>query len=634
MIRHDYAWVEPDGTLHPLTKRYNTHSALAVALAPKTKIPNDLLKSYAIDPVETGSQIISFVLQKGWARMTRSGEELWVEAPSLTRAQLQVLKDQAEDLKVMQEWNNCYWQVVPEKSQPRRSDQFPHLAQQRRVCDRCNKLLDENNEPTIDAGQKGTDTHGTCNPCLKKLEQEISDIDSGHPVLRLSAASKAFGFTFERPDLGGGQESESLGARINPRCLSMGGSIYPTLVFANGAVKIALDPTEIYLRNGNVYVGDSSRYSPKQLTVAAIVTNPASRGQGLASQALQALHQAADKAGVTLLGEPVTMKAFVGKNDKSLNQKQLADWYQRHGWSSRYPQSKQILWRQPQPNKSARGTNWYRLAISQDNLADALHLLETWYFNIEQPVGNHFNTKEHQEDVERNLQQARHILGDPQLTADDDQILSQKLTEVAQHMEAAMQANNQEQRLAHGMAARKALQQCLQPKPVVAAPAPAAPAPAEDYRGQHQAPDKEGSAPLYDLTKIYPDDIYSTKAAIYYGHYGQDDPRDVSVVRLAQAYRYKMDKPIRIYRACPRHVKTINPGDWVTISRAYAQEHGHGHHTDDWHIISKVVAARDIFTDGNSIQEWGYDPQPFVPLDQRPPEYLPGWLKKKRRGGH
>jgi len=633
-MSHDYAWIEPDGTLHPLTRRHNTHSRLAVALFEKTKIPAELLGSYAIDPVAVGSQINAFVIRKGWARVARSGDELWVEAPSLTRAQLQVLKDQAEDLKVMQEWNNCYWQVVPEKSQPRRSDPFPHLAQQRRVCDRCNKLLDENNEPTIDAGPKGTDTHGTCNPCLKKLEQEISDIDSGHPVLRLSAASKAFGFTFERPDLGGGQESESLGARINPRCLSIGGSIYPTLVFANGAVKIALDSTEIYLRNGNVYVGDSSRYNPKQITVAAIVTDPASRGQGLASQALQALHQAADKAGITLLGEPVTMRAFVGKKDKSLNQKQLTDWYQRHGWSSRYPQSKQILWRQPQSNKSASHANWYRLAISQDTLADALYLLETWYFNIEQPVSDHFNTKEHKEDVERNLQQARHLLGDPQLTADGNPTLIQQLTEVSQHLDAAMQATNQEQRLAHGMSARKTLQQCLRQN-TTAPTMP--PAPAEDYRGQHQAPDHEGSAPLYDLTKIYPDDIYSDKAPIYYGHYGQNDPRDVSVVSLAQAYRYKMDKLIRIYRACPAQVKTINPGDWVTISRAYAKEHGHdhlSHHTDNWHVISKVVAARDIFTDGNSIQEWGYDPQPFVPYSQRDPKYLPGWVKKKRGGDH
>jgi hypothetical protein len=40
------------------------------------------------------------------------------------------------------------------------------------------------------------------------------------------------------------------------------------------------------------------------------------------------------------------------------------------------------------------------------------------------------------------------------------------------------------------------------------------------YVGHHKAPMKSDdvSAPLHDLTKVYPDDIYSPKAAQYYGH--------------------------------------------------------------------------------------------------------------------
>ena len=55
---------------------------------------------------------------------------------------------------------------------------------------------------------------------------------------------------------------------------------------------------------------------------------------------------------------------------------------------------------------------------------------------------------------------------------------------------------------------------------------------------------------------------------------------------------------------------TINPGDWVSINRAYAVEHGESSLNGHYQIISKVVYARDLFTDGNSIQEWGYSPQP------------------------
>ena len=38
----------------------------------------------------------------------------------------------------------------------------------------------------------------------------------------------------------------------------------------------------------------------------------------------------------------------------------------------------------------------------------------------------------------------------------------------------------------------------------------------DDYRGVHRAPSMgESSAPLWDLTKIYPDDIYSNMAVRY-----------------------------------------------------------------------------------------------------------------------
>lgn len=34
---------------------------------------------------------------------------------------------------------------------------------------------------------------------------------------------------------------------------------------------------------------------------------------------------------------------------------------------------------------------------------------------------------------------------------------------------------------------------------------------------------------------------------------------------------------VTIYRAVPKNVKTINPGDWVTIVAGYAKEHGDAH---------------------------------------------------------
>lgn len=52
----------------------------------------------------------------------------------------------------------------------------------------------------------------------------------------------------------------------------------------------------------------------------------------------------------------------------------------------------------------------------------------------------------------------------------------------------------------------------------------------------------------------------------------------------------------------------INPGDWVTISRKYAKEHGEDNLLGKYKIISKVVKAGELFTDCNDLAEWGYQP--------------------------
>lgn len=130
-----------------------------------------------------------------------------------------------------------------------------------------------------------------------------------------------------------------------------------------------------------------------------------------------------------------------------------------------------------------------------------------------------------------------------------------------------------------------------------------------DYVGVHTAPMKsDATAPLHDLTKIYPDDIYSSNAARYYGHYG--DARDASAIRSMQAVKGKPDELVTIYRAVPNDPKipsVINNGDWVTLSKKYAQEHGEGALNGNYKIISEKVPAKKLFTDANSIYEFGYD---------------------------
>jgi len=76
-----------------------------------------------------------------------------------------------------------------------------------------------------------------------------------------------------------------------------------------------------------------------------------------------------------------------------------------------------------------------------------------------------------------------------------------------------------------------------------------------------------------------------------------------------RAFRGNPDADVKIYRAIPKDVPSaLNAGDWVTTSRKYAKQHGESNLNNEYKIISKTVKAKDIFTNGDSIFEWGYNP--------------------------
>lgn len=139
------------------------------------------------------------------------------------------------------------------------------------------------------------------------------------------------------------------------------------------------------------------------------------------------------------------------------------------------------------------------------------------------------------------------------------------------------------------------------------------------YQGGHKAPVNDGySAPAYDLTgggSIYPADIYTDpKAFQYYGDLSSMDAVRMSQKSLDTLRKLKSnpDAEITIYRAVPKNIKDgdINPGDWVTINKDYAIDHGR-RQFNGGKILTKTVKAKEIFTDGNSIHEFGYDPNPL-----------------------
>jgi len=132
---------------------------------------------------------------------------------------------------------------------------------------------------------------------------------------------------------------------------------------------------------------------------------------------------------------------------------------------------------------------------------------------------------------------------------------------------------------------------------------------ATDYGITHRPMTVEqGAAPLHDLTQAFDDTIYS-KSALQ--NYGTGSPLDRQAVNIFQQVRNKPDAQVTIYRAIPKDAtqKALNAGDWVSVSKQYAMEHGEGTLGGNYKIISQKVPAKHLTTNADSILEQGYYPQ-------------------------
>jgi hypothetical protein len=136
-----------------------------------------------------------------------------------------------------------------------------------------------------------------------------------------------------------------------------------------------------------------------------------------------------------------------------------------------------------------------------------------------------------------------------------------------------------------------------------------------EYRMAHSAPNSKDDTSLLDIrdSGLVPDD-YWTSARMY-----QSTPEEMdswlkvtSLFRSVDA-RKAAGKPTRlagmtVYRAVPKDVKdaSIRNGDWVTPSLAYAKNEGEMI-PGGYRIISQQASVKDLYWDGNSIAELGYD---------------------------
>jgi hypothetical protein len=85
---------------------------------------------------------------------------------------------------------------------------------------------------------------------------------------------------------------------------------------------------------------------------------------------------------------------------------------------------------------------------------------------------------------------------------------------------------------------------------------------------------------------------------------------NVDGVSYDQAQKNMLDEVYaRIAELDSKKQKTpgINHGDWVALDRKYAKEHGESALNGKYKIVSKKAPAKQLFTNGDSIREWGWD---------------------------
>jgi hypothetical protein len=128
----------------------------------------------------------------------------------------------------------------------------------------------------------------------------------------------------------------------------------------------------------------------------------------------------------------------------------------------------------------------------------------------------------------------------------------------------------------------------------------------DDYRMRHQAPTRadDFGSPATDIGSEMMPGFYDNPN-LYGSGYAQADKESR---RVLVSIKDKPDAPVTIYRAVPEGADSINSGDWVTLSPTYAQEHLRSNLTNGGKVISMTVPAKDLWFDGNSINEFGYDP--------------------------
>jgi len=120
------------------------------------------------------------------------------------------------------------------------------------------------------------------------------------------------------------------------------------------------------------------------------------------------------------------------------------------------------------------------------------------------------------------------------------------------------------------------------------------------YQGHHEAPlDAEYYPPIFNLLGMYPSDVYANPE--YYESSYLDE-----IMPIIMEARNNPFMEIPVYRSVPKGIQSeINPGDWVSPTRSYAEMHGE-RFDGGYDLLEELVNAHDLLNEGNSLHEYGW----------------------------
>lgn len=104
----------------------------------------------------------------------------------------------------------------------------------------------------------------------------------------------------------------------------------------------------------------------------------------------------------------------------------------------------------------------------------------------------------------------------------------------------------------------------------------------------------------------YPKDVYDRPQNYTFMYTDTPAVMNETMAQL-NAVRGNPNGEITIYRATPGD--TINDGDWITLSKTYADLHNQSQLDGKGNVLSQKVNARDVQSAMDDLAEWGYFPQ-------------------------